>query len=173
MRRRNWGRIGVALMLLCLSQTLTAPQASADGTEAGCYAESCQGMDPYVAGCSWDAENIAQLNEGDDLQVELVYSYSCNAVWVKATLDPAYAGQKSFYVALWSTPTIGGAQWPRGTTKWLTPDLPEAHTTMGDWQGTNKACWNTVETHWDPAPLNYEGAGGNLPRTTGQCTAWQ
>ncbi|MFE0703867.1 DUF2690 domain-containing protein [Streptomyces sp. NPDC058872] len=142
-------------------------------TAAGCHAESCAGKDPYAMGCDWDAEPLEQLNMGNDLEVKLVYSYSCNAVWATARLNPAYPGQDSFYVALWSTPTIGGAQWPRGTTKWLTRDLPVGNTTMGDWQGTNKACWNNVGPSQDPAPLDYEGAGGNMPRITGACTAWQ
>ncbi|MFE6462056.1 DUF2690 domain-containing protein [Streptomyces cinereoruber] len=161
------------MALLCLSQTVAAPEASAGGAEAGCHAESCQGVDPYVAGCDWDAELLAQLNKGNDLEVQLVYSYSCNAVWARATLDPAYTGNESLYVELWSTQTIGGAQWAHGTTKYLTRDLPQAHTLMGDWQGTNKACWNKVGARWDPAPLHYEGAGGSMPRMTGDCTAWQ
>ncbi|MFD8010509.1 DUF2690 domain-containing protein [Streptomyces sp. NPDC058955] len=173
MRRRKWGRIGGALALLWFSQMLVAPQASAGETEPGCYAESCQGMDPFVAGCDWDAELLAQLNKGNDLEVRLVYSDSCHAVWARATLDPAYTGNESLYVELWSTPTIGGAQWPHGTTKYLSRDLPQAHTLMGNWQGTNKACWNNVGAHWDPAPLNYEGPEGNLLRLTGDCTAWQ
>ncbi|WP_432062051.1 DUF2690 domain-containing protein [Streptomyces sp. S1] len=173
MHTRRWGRVGAALALLCLSPMLTAPQASADEAAPGCYAESCAGKDPYALGCDWDAELLAQLNKGNDLEVRLVYSDSCHAVWVKASLNPAYAGQESLYVELWSTPTIGGAQWARGTIKYLTPDLPVGNTTMGDWQATNKACWNNVGSRWDPAPLNYEAPGGNMPRSTGDCTEWQ
>ncbi|WP_328944179.1 DUF2690 domain-containing protein [Streptomyces sp. NBC_00250] len=173
MRKRTWGRVGAAVVLLCLSQTLTTPQASADANAPGCYAETCAGKDPYSEGCDQSSERIAQLNEGDEVEVQLIYSYSCNSVWATGAIDPTSPSQASYYVALWSTPTIGGAQWPRGTTKWLTPELPTGHTTMGDWQGTNKACWNTNGTHWDPAPLDYEGTGGSMPRSTGACTAWQ
>ncbi|MFE2559773.1 DUF2690 domain-containing protein [Streptomyces sp. NPDC059352] len=173
MRTRRWGRAGAALTALCLSPMLAAPQASATETDPGCYAESCQGKDPYALGCDWDAELLAQLNKGNDLEVRLVYSDSCHAVWVNASLNPAYTGQEQLYVELWSTPTIGGAQSPKGTTKYLTRELPVGNTLMGDWQGTNKACWNNQGSHWDPAPLDYEGSGGNMPRMTGACTAWQ
>lgn len=170
MRTRRWGRVGAALVLLCLSPTLAATSAAAAET-AGCTRSGCTGKDPIVMGCDADAQVIEQINQGNDIELKLVWSPACQATWAKVSVNPLY--QQPVYAALWQTPTLGGFAAPRPTPS-ITTSNPSGVSPMGDWKMTSKACWNSRNDNWEPEPLLYEEGGKVIPTAliNGDCTDW-
>lgn len=169
MHKRRWGRAGTALALLCLAQTMATPASAAE--TAGCLRTACTGKDPNAMGCAADAQVLEQINQGNDIELKLVWSPACQATWAKVTINPLYT--QPVYAALWQTPTLGGFEMARPTPG-ISASNPSGVSPMGDWKTTSKACWNSQGNNWDPEPLIYEEGGKVIvrPLLNGNCTDW-
>ncbi|WP_179199778.1 DUF2690 domain-containing protein [Streptomyces sp. NRRL B-24572] len=170
MRTRSWGRVGAAVALLSLSQILATPTASAAET-AGCFRSACTGKNPVTMGCDADAQVLEQINQGNDIELKLVFSPACGATWTKVSVNPLY--KYPVWAALWQMPTLGGFESPRPTPSITSTNASDV-SPMGDWKNTSKACWNGLKDAWDPEPLLYEEGGRVVvtPLVNGNCTEW-
>lgn len=172
-KRRRWaGGATAALLLAGALQGVSAPQASA---APSCWRDTCSGLDPVDAGCDADAEILQQVDEPDDsVEVKLVWSPDCQAVWMKVSYDPQ-ASVKDVYGSLWTTDQFtGGIEWA-STTGLVTSTRLSAYTPMRNWKDTTtKACWNDQGDRFDPFPLHYEqnGNDASLGPLHGLCTDW-
>jgi hypothetical protein len=72
--------------LLVIPTTFAAGAIPASA--AGCYANSCTGLNPTTEGCT-NVSTIASVSDGD-LTAALRYSPVCYAVWVKIYGPPDY-----------------------------------------------------------------------------------
>lgn len=108
MVRRHFVLVGFVLMVViaALSPAVVPPARA-----ASCYGLSCNGLDPYAAGCASDAVEIAR-----GYLVWRYYSPSCNAyfawagypqdiaiAWMEANFDATYhEGWNQTYSLMWS-----------------------------------------------------------------------
>ena len=80
---RRWFSLWFVLALTLVSANLLAPASvSAEpAITASCYGASCNGLDPYAAGCGNDAYQVAWVYD-----VSRYYSPSCNAFFSVAAV---------------------------------------------------------------------------------------
>ncbi|WP_103510216.1 DUF2690 domain-containing protein [Streptomyces sp. SM13] len=177
----RWGPTTAALALLAGAfQGITASPAVA---ESDCFRDTCSGKDPIAMGCDEDAEILQQETMADEsVSVRLLWSPMCQGVWAKVSRDldtsPAYV-----YLTLWTTRDPDGGVQAGDSPGVLGSGVAGAYTKMQNWKKTTaKACWNDVDTAFDPAPTKYTiqsptkqndwPVDASLAVQHGSCTDW-
>lgn len=81
---RRWTLVWFVLTLTLSSANLLAPAPAAAEPviTATCYGASCNGLDPYAAGCVQDSYIVAR---DEYYYLTRRYSPSCNAFWAEAS----------------------------------------------------------------------------------------
>jgi hypothetical protein len=97
---------------------------------AACTYNGCSGKDPQTTGCSSDARNLSTMNTDYGDYVELRYSPSCGAVWVRLT-------------------TIH-CQWDRPQLETGYIDYYGTYHRQGLFTGTVRLCVDGTKTGWTP-----------------------
>jgi Protein of unknown function (DUF2690) len=77
-------RIGVTLVACIVATIGVVAVTTAPAYAAGCYGHSCNYRDPQAMGCASGAQTIDEFSHGLN-RVELRYSPSCFATWVRVT----------------------------------------------------------------------------------------
>lgn len=145
-------RVGSVLMAIVLGVALSLV-ASTPASAAGCSWSSCNGKDPASMGCGADAYNLESFWYNGSSQwlqgtlLELRYSPSCHAAWVRTT------GGDCFDV--WR-PCIAVLEVSGGSEQWTGPNGGQNWTNMWSFAQWVRGCFRSG------VPLQQDG-----------CTAWR
>ncbi|MFE0031426.1 DUF2690 domain-containing protein [[Kitasatospora] papulosa] len=178
---RRWGPTAAALALLAgVFQGVTASPAAA---ESDCFRDTCSGKDPIAMGCDGDAEILQQATMPDEsVSIRLLWSPMCQGVWAKVSRD-IDTSPTSVYLTLWTARDPDGGVQAGDSPGVLGSGVAGAYTKMQNWKKTTaKACWNDVDTEFDPAPTKYTiqspaktndwPVDASLMVQHGDCTDW-
>jgi hypothetical protein len=91
---RSWAprKAVLAIVLLMSLLGLATLTLAAPAKAAGCFAMSCNGLDPNATGCASDARTLDDVSYAT-MRVELRYSDTCNAAWARVSPTAnAYGG---------------------------------------------------------------------------------
>jgi hypothetical protein len=151
------GSLVATIAILSASNTATAtavpPPANA---AAGCYRSGCNGQDPQAMGCGNDAYNKASFRYAGGNQflqgalLELRYSPSCDAAWVRTTVGDCFGDWRPCGSVL----EVSG-----GTPQQSEPHSGQMWTNMWSFRNYVRGCF--THPNWQ-----------NGTYTTDGCTAW-